>query len=374
MHFPALSRKQYFASHLTPSGPSSEDACPICREAWNADTEAIVYTICSKHHVFHKDCITGWLTYGNTCPACRSVCFPEDKPTIPSFQPQARTYGIVDGVYSANLAAQEVHFVSNMYDTSVNQISGMITPLMDSDEIFEQFGIDIENTTEDHEFTQAMSLVVSAGVALCCFPPNQEIDWMPQLVYHLQDWKTIHFAVATFFIQMYEPLMKPRQWVMMLAERNKIYQQALASDDFGLDTKEWLDHINLSSHVRCQIELSDFKSYGELAHIDCVELRVDGTPVAHHCHLVPMTLPANLYWDFTDSYEIPRPVVYLEDDALWVAERAVGGITHLLIDYEAGVVTLHTSADQVMQVYLGFASEAGLKLGCGVPALKAYTP
>jgi hypothetical protein len=183
-----------------------------------ADTEAVVHTICSKHHVFHKDCITGWLTYSNTCPAGKCVCFPEDEPNIPSFEPQARTYGIVDDVYNADVAAQEVHYFSNMYEALIGQLNEMITPFMDSDEIFEQFGIEIENATKDHDLLWAMNLTVSAGVALCRFPPNQEVGWIPQLICHLQDWKTVYFAVATFVIRLYEPLMKPHQWVVMLAE------------------------------------------------------------------------------------------------------------------------------------------------------------
>jgi hypothetical protein len=110
---------------------------------------------------------------------------------------------------------------------------------MDRNEIFEVFGIDLDDASQGVRFQRALSNVVSAGLALCRFPPNH----IPKLSSRLDDWTTVAYLITTMFIGEYNYFMSPQQWVHILAARHAIYQMALNSGDFGIDTKEWLDHI-----------------------------------------------------------------------------------------------------------------------------------
>lgn len=49
----------------------SEDGtvpCPICLEPL---TETVLQMPCAEQHLFHRDCLHGWLDSYNTCPICR---------------------------------------------------------------------------------------------------------------------------------------------------------------------------------------------------------------------------------------------------------------------------------------------------------------
>ena len=48
------------------------DECTICKEKYESDSSVIVLPC---KHVFHKECITQWLTnYHHKCPLCRQPC------------------------------------------------------------------------------------------------------------------------------------------------------------------------------------------------------------------------------------------------------------------------------------------------------------
>ncbi|KAF2821459.1 hypothetical protein CC86DRAFT_426752 [Ophiobolus disseminans] len=162
------SRKQFLTSHVRPSGPSNEAVCPICYDDWNAENQEIVQMICSFNHVFHLECLKGWFDCGNTCPACRAVCFVPPEPTCKPFvlSLPSRTYGQTSSGYNAALADYEISSAGLYHESYVMQIENMIAPLMDPDEIFEQFGIDINDTSDSTCFQRALSDVLSASMCL----------------------------------------------------------------------------------------------------------------------------------------------------------------------------------------------------------------
>lgn len=76
---PSASQQEYLATCPLVPPPTTEHACPICYEDWNAETEAILRTHCG--HIFHRECLTAWfgepnVESANSCPSCRSECFP----------------------------------------------------------------------------------------------------------------------------------------------------------------------------------------------------------------------------------------------------------------------------------------------------------
>ena len=64
--------------------PPDQKACPVCFEPWNTrigcEFGTIVQTQCE--HVFHRACLGAWFhkqdieATENTCPCCRTICFP----------------------------------------------------------------------------------------------------------------------------------------------------------------------------------------------------------------------------------------------------------------------------------------------------------
>ncbi|XP_059637676.1 uncharacterized protein LOC132279657 [Cornus florida] len=44
--------------------------CPICLDVMSTDTMDIIYETCCLH-VFHRRCISAWLSESNSCPTCR---------------------------------------------------------------------------------------------------------------------------------------------------------------------------------------------------------------------------------------------------------------------------------------------------------------
>jgi len=73
------------AKLLAPSDDGEEVACPICMEAFGPDKE-IRLTPC--RHVFHGQCLNGWLNVSRCCPMCRqdfTIALQSAPPAI--FQP-----------------------------------------------------------------------------------------------------------------------------------------------------------------------------------------------------------------------------------------------------------------------------------------------
>ncbi|XP_030558261.1 uncharacterized protein LOC115760849 [Drosophila novamexicana] len=46
--------------------------CGICNEFYKAND--IIYSTASCGHVFHKECLTRWLSRSLSCPQCRAIC------------------------------------------------------------------------------------------------------------------------------------------------------------------------------------------------------------------------------------------------------------------------------------------------------------
>lgn len=72
-------QQEYLANSPIVQAPANETACPICYAEWHEGQEEIIRTHCG--HAFHRECLTAWfgntgVESANTCPSCRSVCFP----------------------------------------------------------------------------------------------------------------------------------------------------------------------------------------------------------------------------------------------------------------------------------------------------------
>ena len=50
-------------------GFSGEEKCSVCLDSGN---NSVVKTLCG--HLYHKDCLTSWLSNNRTCPLCRADC------------------------------------------------------------------------------------------------------------------------------------------------------------------------------------------------------------------------------------------------------------------------------------------------------------
>jgi hypothetical protein len=118
----------------------------------------------------------------------------------------------------------------------------VITPMLDADEIREQFDIDL-HSSRPLRFIRAMTEVCIAGLGLLRFPANLQQGWMSLLKHHLVDWLTIKFLIATLFMPAHSKLMSSKHWVKALAVRRRQYLSAINSANFGARRSAFLDHI-----------------------------------------------------------------------------------------------------------------------------------
>lgn len=138
-------------------------------------------------------------------------------------------------------------------DLFIQQVAGTIAPLCDEDEIFARFGIDFVDFDDTSRFSRALSAILTSGLALLRSPPNLLEGYMPELSAHQYDWDTIVYLVAALFIHNWAPLMSAQEWIDMLRQQRVLYSQAHNSHGFGMDTPEWLDHIDASVETRHEL-------------------------------------------------------------------------------------------------------------------------
>jgi hypothetical protein len=193
---PAQSLKQYFTTHIRPADPPpDEEDCPICIQPWRPTAQEIVQTNCG--HVFHRLCLVIWLTQETdprSCPNCRDVFFP--RAVAPNNAVAAPGTNIIlnDQGEWDSVPVSEISF-----NRMVAFVKYVLTPILDADEIREQFDIDL-HPSRPLRFLRAMTKVCIAGLGLLHFPVNLQQGWMSKLKHHLVDWLTIKFLIATLFM------------------------------------------------------------------------------------------------------------------------------------------------------------------------------
>jgi len=291
--FIASSRKQYLTSHVKPIVVAQSERCPICYNDYDVDDQEVMQAICHKSHVLHKHCPESWLETGNTCPNCRSTCFTAPEPVAsPLVSAPPRTYGETIFGHDQDLADWEARQANYVYATYANRLEWIIHTVMDQGKILEVFHIDLEDISQGVRFQRALAAVMSAGLALCRFPPNH----IPKLSSRLDDWDTVTYLIATIFVHEYGYLMSPQQWISFLAVRNATYQKVLNSGGFGVDTKEWLGHIATRDATRyelfptmdwfgdiCELHWWEVDACGEqLTEAQSIFL-MPGQSQSHHC-------------------------------------------------------------------------------------------
>jgi len=345
----APTRKQYLTSHVRPSGPSDELVCPVCYDAWDADNQPIVQAICSTKHVFHKACLEGWFDCGgNTCPTCRAECFWPQVPTPEPAPPSPpRTYGHTPFGHDADLEEVEARRAEYDYEAYVRQIEGMIAPLMDQDEVFEQFNIDLEDEADHSRFHRGLTAILASSLALCRFPPNLREGWMPQLASHLRDWDTIKCLIATLYIQAYGPLMSCRQWMGMLIERDGLYRVARRSADFGTDTQAWLDHIAHRADTRYELSVCDDWLAGALGELHWFMVDARGIPISEERWIYLVPGQARSHYDFVEFGGGDKPVLSFDGSSVWVNASVIGKIAGMSANRD-GSISLRNDARQHM--------------------------
>lgn len=344
-YFPAQSREQYFRNYIKPSGPSDDPVCPICFEDWNPDTSTIVQTMCS--HTFHRFCLAKWL-YGignevcpNTCPSCRAVCFPRHS------EQEAHN---VNHVLDPGLGADSNYASDNVFEAMARHIEGIVAPLLELEEVYARFGIDLECSDEPSRFLQAMKQVISAGVALSRIPLNLHEGWMPMLAPHLNDWLTVKFLVASLFVTTQWPLMTPDQWTDVLAARNRIGRAAFYSTDFGSSTVvAWLEHINDRHDAQYEVLISGY--FPNTTFARWKETNTAGRVVNEGYRDCTITNTNSMtYINILGTDLSPGPVLYFQGNSLWISERVIGNIVRFRIDEDSRTVVVRSSANHTFKV------------------------
>lgn len=63
--------KGNFESPADPENQSAAVECCVCLEEFKA-AETVITLPCNNKHVFHENCIKGWLESNNSCPLCKA--------------------------------------------------------------------------------------------------------------------------------------------------------------------------------------------------------------------------------------------------------------------------------------------------------------
>lgn len=198
---------------------------------------------------------------------------------------------------------------------------------MDQDEILAVFGIDLGDASQGVRFQRALASVVSAGLALCHFPPNH----VPKLSPRLDDWTTVAYLIATGFIRDYGYYMSPQHWFHVPAVRHAIYHMALNSGDLGFDTKEWLDHI--TERYPTYYELSIVADWiGTKCELCWWEVDACGTQVTEAQWIFLMPRQKQSHHDFISSGGGDLTMVSYDGSSLCVSEPKVGTLASLVVD------------------------------------------
>ncbi|EFO18127.1 hypothetical protein LOAG_10369 [Loa loa] len=104
--------------------------CPICLEA---DDGIVAFAALKCGHVFHRDCISSWLTIGKDtkiCPVCRksadnflnlyffsipTICFSRNKKKFPTRQQSTRQYELRSGSRSHISSRSQISNTNSPY-------------------------------------------------------------------------------------------------------------------------------------------------------------------------------------------------------------------------------------------------------------------
>ena len=268
----------------------------------------------------------------------------------------------VDHGFDTGLGVDSGYVTNTVFGLMATTIRDVLEPLTGTEDVRRQFGIDLEDSNDPLQFLQAMKNVVHAGVLLGRFPLNLQEGWMPTLRLKLGDWQTIKFLIASLFISAQWRLMTPWQWVSVLAERNRIGRAASDSTDFGPSRDSWIEYINDRYNAEYGISIDAYfpdagitrwketDMTGQIVNEDELDLTMIDTTLATNIN-VPGT-------DFS-----PGPLLYFQNNSLWISERVMGNIVELGIDRTSRTVYMRSSANREFEVEFlphGIQEDAGL--------------
>jgi hypothetical protein len=263
--------------------------------------------------------------------------------------PEEETHN-ANNALNPQLGADSDYAANNLFDAIATHIEGIVYPLLELEEIYTQFGIDIECSNEPLRFIQAMNQVISAGVARIRIALRLHEGWMSILVPHLNDWLTVKFLVASLFVKTQSALMKPSQWIDVLAARNRLGRAAFSSTDFGPSMVDaWLEYINDRYDAQYEVASGYFPG---TALVRWRETNTAGRVVnegSHNC-TVSDSDSTTTYINVPGTDLSPGPALYLHDNSLWISERVIGDIVGFSIDEESRSVLVRSSADHTFKV------------------------
>lgn len=247
------------------------------------------------------------------------------------------------------LRADSNYVANNVFEVMATHIQGIVAPLMEPDEIYEQFGIDIECSDEPSRFLHAMKQVVTTGVALSRLALSLHEGRMPMLAPYLEDWLTVKFLIASLFVTAQWPLMTPRQWTTVLAERNRIGRAAFHSSDFGSSTAAWLEYINDREQAEYEISIDDYFPDASFACWKETNTASHVVSEGHRdCAIIGSSSRAYINVPGTDMSR--GTVLYFQGNSLWISERVIGNIVDFSIDRTSRTVHVRSSAAHTFKV------------------------
>jgi hypothetical protein len=146
--------------------------------------------------------------------------------------------------------------------------------------------------------------------------------------------------------------MTPQQWCNILAVRNVIYQKALVSDDFGADTKTWLDHIAAQADP-CYELFSTAEGWpaDTLSEMHWMEVDSADNPITepNWMYLVPGQVRS--HHDFVEfASGGDEPIISYDGAHVWVSEPYVGALAALVVNEETRTAKLTNAAGRAMLV------------------------